>query len=317
MATGKHQVTALTREGSTSSLPRGVQVAYIDYDDEESIAQALSGQQVLIITLSVAAPKETESKLFRAAAKAGVPYVIPNWYAQDPKNTALLDDTFLRSKCNAARKEIAELGKSSWIQLTCGFWYEFSLAFGPDTFGFDFQNRSLTWFDDGDTKICSTTWDQCGRAMAALLSLPEYPQDEHASSPTLSQFCNDVVYIKSFEISQKDIFESVKRVTKTSDADWTFHNETARERHAEGLAEVKAGNMGGFSKVLYSRVFYPEDAGNFSQKCHNALLGLPEESIDERTKAAIQMVEDKLGSKYVNDASNEGRRKMIDEEKKE
>jgi len=40
--------------------------------------ETLRGQQVLIITISVAAPSDTISKLVRAAAKAGVPYILPN-----------------------------------------------------------------------------------------------------------------------------------------------------------------------------------------------------------------------------------------------
>ncbi|KAJ3526379.1 hypothetical protein NM208_g11220 [Fusarium decemcellulare] len=313
VATGKHNVTALTRKGSDTKLPEGVKATHIDYDDEETIVEALKGQQVLIITLSVAAPKETESKLFKAAAKAGVAYVLPNWYAQDPDNAALLKDVFILNKSENAREEITSLGVSSWIQLTCGFWYEFSLAFGKDTFGFDFENRTLTWLDDGETRITSTTWDQCGRAMAALLSLPVNPENEQDNITTLSSFANNVVYVKSFEINQKDLFDSVKRVTETSDKDWTFNKTTAEERYAEGQKEVAAGNMRGFTKVLYSRIFFPKDPGNFDSKVHNATLGLPEEILDERTKVAIEMA--KKFAAYTDDKSNAERKKMIKEGK--
>lgn len=50
----------------------------INYDDEAAIVDALKGQQFLIITMAVTAPADTELKLIRAAAKAGVPYVMPN-----------------------------------------------------------------------------------------------------------------------------------------------------------------------------------------------------------------------------------------------
>jgi hypothetical protein len=36
--------------------------------------------------MSVAAPSDTISKLVRAAAKAGVPYVLPNWFGRDAAN---------------------------------------------------------------------------------------------------------------------------------------------------------------------------------------------------------------------------------------
>jgi tryptophan synthase beta chain len=73
-----HILTAITRDGSKDKLPEGVKIAQVDYDDEATIFAALEGQQILIITLSVAAPQDTHSKLIKAAAKAGVPYVMPN-----------------------------------------------------------------------------------------------------------------------------------------------------------------------------------------------------------------------------------------------
>jgi hypothetical protein len=76
-------------------------------------------------------------------------------------------------------------------------------------------------FDDGNVAINTSTWPQCGRAIANLLSLKELPDEETDWSPTLSQFRNGSIYISSFRLSQGDMFESVKRVTGTTDADWT------------------------------------------------------------------------------------------------
>lgn len=59
----------------------------------------------------------------------------------------------------ATRKAIEDLGKSSYISISTGFWYEWSLAM-PAAFGIDFANRAVTFFDEGDTKICTSTWPQ-------------------------------------------------------------------------------------------------------------------------------------------------------------
>ena len=59
----------------------------------------------------------------------------------------------------ATRKAIVDLGKSSYIALSTGFWYEWSLAI-PAGFGIDFANRSVTLFDEGETKISTSTWPQ-------------------------------------------------------------------------------------------------------------------------------------------------------------
>lgn len=57
------------------------------------------------------------------------------------------------------RKAIEDLGKSSYISVSTGFWYEWSLAITA-AFGFDFANRTVNFFDDGDTKISVSTWPQ-------------------------------------------------------------------------------------------------------------------------------------------------------------
>ena len=284
-------MTALTRPDSTNKLHPDLKSIVVNYDDESSLVSALKGQQFLIITMAVTAPRDTQSKLVRAAAKAGVPYVMPNWYGSDFTNEELGNDIRLGVTAKAAVEEIESLGVSKWVMLACSFWYEFSLAGGAIRFGFDFHDRSVTFFDDGNTKIITSTWEQCGRAVAALLSLPELPVDENDKSLTVSQFGNGIVYISSFLISQKDMFESVKRVTGTTDADWKISYEPSAQRYHDGVEALKKGDMSGFGKLLYARVMFPNGDGNFSTKLHNKLLDLPQEDLDERTKVAVTMAE--------------------------
>ncbi|KAJ5415235.1 hypothetical protein N7465_003930 [Penicillium sp. CMV-2018d] len=291
LETGKHKVTALSRKDSSNKLPEGVLVAPVDYDDEATIVAALKDQQFLIITMAPTAPRDAHSKLVQAAAKAGVPYVMPNAYGGDIDNIKLGEETMLGPVGKAHRDEIERLGMQ-WITVCCGFWYDYSLAGGEARFGFDFDNRSLTLYDDGNTKNSTSTLSQVGRAVAKVLSLKELPEDESDQSLTLSGFLYKGVYVKSFVVSQKDMFESVKRVTGTTDADWTVTHETTKKRYEDGLAQVRSGNMAGFSKMLYARTFYPDEANDVSAKAQNELLGLPEESLDESTKVGIDMAKD-------------------------
>jgi hypothetical protein len=265
-------------------------VASVDYDDEATVVAALKGQQILIITMATTAPRDTHSKLVQAAAKAGIPYVMPNGYGADIENIKLGEDTMLGPKAKANRDEIESLGMQ-WITVCCGFWYDYSLAGGETRFGFDFDKRSLTIYDDGNIKNSVSTLAQVGRAVAKVLSLNELPVDEKDTNFTQSMFLNKSVYLKSFVLSQNDMFESVKRVTGTTDADWTITHEDTKKRYEEGLAEMKAGNMAAFGKLLYARAFYPDDNNDLSAKAHNELLELPEESLDESTKAGIDLVE--------------------------
>ncbi len=291
--TGIHTVTALTRHDSKSEMLVGAKVVRIDYDDESSIVAALRGQQFLVITMSVMAPPEQHSKLVQAAAKAHVPYVMPNGYGIDIANENLNKDLLTPDLLQGHLTEIENTG-ASWIVLVCSLWYEYSLAMGPEWYGFDFKNKKVTFFDDGNTRINTSTWEQCGRAVAALLSLKELPEDENDKAPTVSTWRNKPMYISSFLINQKEMFESWKRVTGDRDEDWTIEYQPTAERYAQGIERFKAGDRRGWAEARFTRIFFPNGDGNYEDKygLANAGLGLPKEDLDECTKVAKKMIDE-------------------------
>jgi hypothetical protein len=243
--------------------------------------------------MNVLALPDTIIKLIRAAAKAGVPYIFPNWYGHDAANDSLCEDSMLRPNRDRVIAEIKELGVSAYLLLVCNFWYEFSLGGGPDRYGFDFEKMTFMLFDKGDIPINTTTWPQCGRAVAALLSLNELPKDKSDPEPTLARFANGCVYISSFRLTQKDMFESVKRVTGTQNEDWAITKGSAQDRYREGQEELKMRNWKVFTKMLYSRMFFPNRDGDYESRrgLNNAVLGLPIEDLDEATREGIRMGE--------------------------
>ena len=270
-----------------------MEVKKVNYDDPSSLVEALQGQEVLVITMAVTAPRDQQTKLIEAAAAANVPWVLPNEYGCDPTNVELGKDILIAEPKIQQRRHMEKLEKSSWIAIICSFWYEFSLAGQPERYGFDFRNRAVTFFDDGNTRINTSTWHQCGRAVAKLLSLKVLPDDEDDKSPCLANFRNNFVYISSFTVSQRDMLDSVMRVTGTTAKDWKVDHEDVKERYRNGMEEFKKGNRTGFAKLLYSRVFFPDGSGNYeaTKGLHNDVLGLPKEDLDEYTKIAVQMAE--------------------------
>jgi len=292
LKTGKHTVTAITRANSTNSLPEGVRIERVDYsgDDLDALVDALRGQQVLIVTMAVTAPRDTVSKLVRAAAKADVTYVMPNWFGHDAANRKLCDDSMLSPSGEAIHAEIENLGVSANIRLVCNFWYEFSLGGGPDRFGFDFTKRSFIMFDEGNVPFNVSTWAQCARAVANLFSFKQLPEDESDKSPALSQFSSRPVYISSFRLSQMEMFEAVKRVTRTSNDDWTITHESSEERWKDSFAAVMKGNFGQFTKMLYSRMYFPNGGGDYEPLDNNS-LSLPVEDLDQYTAIGVRMGE--------------------------
>ena len=290
--TGKHKVTAITRPDSTSEMPAGLHaVKQVNYESRLSMVEALRGQDVLIITMSVMAPPESQTTLIDAAIEAGVRYIIPNEWGVDHTNKEVARDTILGERIQGIREHIVEKGKgkTSAIGFVCGFWFEFSLAGTEIRYGFDFDKKTVTFYDEGKVKMNTSTFPQLGRAVAGLLSLKVLPEDESDKSATISQYENGAVCISSFFVSQRDMFDSVLRVTGDKESDWKISYEPVKERYARGKEMMQKGSMAGFGMMLYARLFYPDGAADFNDRLDNEALGLPKEDLDEFTKLATEM----------------------------
>lgn len=287
MQTGKHTVTALTRSDSNGSLPEGVKPVKVNYDDEASITDALKGQEFLIITLGVQVPGDLHSRIVAAAGKAGIQYVMPNAYGY-PVDHQKTGEQGYDQAVTSRVKDIEATGVSASFVLACGLWYEWSLATGEPWFGFTIKERKATFFDDGNRKITVSTWDQCGRALAALLSLRQ-----SGVTPSLADFKNKETTVYSFRVSQRDMLDSLHRILGSSDADWDITYVTTAQRMQEGREDVKNGLFTGYVKMLYGGAFSPADRkSDFAARGSDIeILGLSEEDLDEATKRAVEMVE--------------------------
>ncbi|KAL9051806.1 MAG: hypothetical protein Q9162_005800 [Coniocarpon cinnabarinum] len=289
MKTGKHTVTAITRTGSQSTLPPGIKVTHVDYDNEQSLVDGLKGQQFLFISLAVTAPHDTQDKLIKAAAKAGVPWIMPNGYGSDPLNEKYINENFTGGVLRAGIKAVEDTGTASWIIMACQHWYEYSLTVGAWAYGFDFANKQVTFYDDGKTPITTSTWLQCGRAAASLVSLPILPENETDKSLTLSRWRNKPLYIASFKLTQRDMLDSVERVTGTKDGEWKIDHEPVHDRFERGKKALAGGDRTGFGTTMYARCFFPQGDTNVQDKLDNERLGLPKEDLDEATERAVEL----------------------------
>ena len=122
---GIFNVTALSRQDSSASFAPEVTVKRGDYGSSEFLESALQGQDVLIITLAVTTSPQVQSDLIKAAAKAGVPWILPNEYGQDGDNPELAKAVAILAGKGKYRKEIEELGRSSWIGIASNLWFDY------------------------------------------------------------------------------------------------------------------------------------------------------------------------------------------------
>lgn len=276
-------------------MPDKVVPAFVNYSDHESLVRALRGQDALIITVGFFAPKNISSLLVQAAADAEVHWILPSEWSPDSAHEGLVGDISSLQNMPVVRDEIRQLGKSSYVALCCGLWYEWCLS-TPVLFGIDIQARKAILFDEGNTKINTSTLAQVGRSVAALLSLPIKSDD----GPCLEHLRNNHVYTSSFCVSQNDILKSVFRVTGTEQSQWTIDERPVQEYYDEGVEARKQGRMREVGRQVYSRVFFDDDAGNFEKRIGtwNQMLGLPQEDIDEATKLAVKLQEEKANQQW-------------------
>jgi hypothetical protein len=282
-AKNRFQITAISRVQSKATFPPDVAVARVNYDEPETLVKALKGQDALIITMSVFAHGAQE-QLIRAAAEAGVPWILPNEFGMF--NTEDVQIETVGPGKQRDRALIEKLGVSSWIGMTSGFWYEYSLGGGQ--FGIDLNKREVVFIDDGNQRLNTSTWSQTGLAVANLLSLPISSSDDKDQS--LEQYRNRMLFFSSFTLNQREMFEAAQKATGTTEKDWKVSSEPAKERLARAKQRMMSGDRGSFATVLYTRYFI-DDAGLYEKNhgLNNDELNLPKEDLVEATKSAVQL----------------------------
>ncbi|KAK3651958.1 hypothetical protein LTR22_011888 [Elasticomyces elasticus] len=231
----------------------------------------MKGQDVLIITMNAMQPVETSLKLIDAAAAAGVRYIVPNELVSNREQVQLGKDLMLVE----GQMKVCEHIVSKHLNLA-----------GTETrFGFDFAKRTVTFYDEGDTKITTSTWTQTGRALAHVLALPLTSE----AGLSIAQLENSQVLITSHYVWQRKMLDSILRVTGYQESQWTISHDGAKARFGRGMSMMQQGNFQGFEIAMYSRVFFPDDPMNHEAKVMTAALDLPKEDLDASTRTAISM----------------------------
>lgn len=295
LASGKHEITVLTRNESTATFPRNVHVVKVDFADERELQSALTDHDFLVISLSAMAPPALHTSIVNAAASAGIKYIMPNYYGNalperrgpGPTNPLFAGFTKMIEDVENAAKTYPGV---TYMALCCGFWYEFSLGMGEPWFGFDIKGRKVTFYGDGKRRIDTSTWEACGEVVANLLSLPISKGED--VKPAVQDWANKGIYVSSFQVSQREMLDSLHRVLGTTDKQWTITHQDVEERYAEGVRELKEGNRVGFAKAMYASVFMENGPKRFEESggVDNVVLGVAKESLDKATKRAVEMV---------------------------
>ncbi|RBA17839.1 hypothetical protein FPRO05_10857 [Fusarium proliferatum] len=249
LASGIHTITAVQRIEATSKFPPQVIVKCGDLKDESFLANTFQGHDAVVLMPPLTHLVSLQESAVRAAAKAGVRYILPAEFGPDPFASKLIEDNQLLQDKKKIRDLIEELGK-----------------------------RKATIWTGAIGKVNTSSVAQTGQATAAVLSLP---------GRNLSRYENKAFYVPSFHLSQKELLLAVQKARGTADQDWEIDyqdvndalgdcNDKIRQKDATApfvkffLTHFREGSGGDFeSKVDVSEV----------KKLHE--IGLQREAVDD------------------------------------
>lgn len=273
-----HAITAISRAASSAKFPDSVKVQKGDYNDESFLISALQGQDVLILQVSFD-PEAMASQitLIKAAAKAGVKWVLPTEFGSDPYAPLAKEFPILSQK-KEYRDLIESLGMS-WIAVANNPWFDWSLKGG--LWGIDIAQKKATLYDVDDAKFNTTTLQQTAAGVANLLSLPD---------ETLDQYKNKPVYLKSFRVNQREILDSVLRATAAKENEWEIKNADANQSIDRWMQEAAKGDLRAFQLAFYVAHMQKGRGGDYDAKAIKDMevLGMEEQNLDEVVEAVVE-----------------------------
>ncbi|KAI1049692.1 hypothetical protein LB505_011849 [Fusarium chuoi] len=282
LASGIHTITAVQRIEATSKFPSEVIVKCGDLTDESFLASTFQGHDAVVLMLPLPHLVSLQESAVRAAAKAGVRYILPAEFGPDPFAPKLIEDNQLLQDKKKIRDLIEELGVSSWISVAVGPFLDMNIKSG--LWGIDVEKRKAAIWTGAVGKVNTSSVAHTGQATAAVLSLP---------GRDLSRYKNKAFYVPSFHLSQKELLLAVQKVTGTADQDWDIDYQDVNDalRDCEGKIQEKDATAP-FVKFFLTH-FREGSGGDFESKVDVSEvkklceIGLQKEAVDDVLRRTV------------------------------
>lgn len=243
-------------------------VKTVNYDDEESLKNALKGQDAVVSTVGSAALGPQQQKLADVAFSVGVKRFIPSEFGINTRQlqgskigqiiagkTKLVDDLIKKAEQNSS---------FTWTGVSNGMFFDF--------LGFDGKAKKVTIVDSGNERFQTTTRKTIAQAVASILKHPKETANQYLS-------------IASFQPTQNEILKIVEEETGSK---WTVSHENSAELQKVGEEKLSKGDYSAFLQLL--RVHLYRDGEGHALKdseAANKLLGLPEEDLRTELKQSL------------------------------
>ncbi|KAK2045658.1 NmrA-like family protein [Colletotrichum somersetense] len=262
------QVTGLTRQSSSATLPEGVTHLTTDYS-EASLLEAFKNQDAVVsaVTSSQSDALILQKTLVDAAIAAGVKVFVPSEYGIDTADgTALEYVPFLADKIEVVKYLKERQDKISWTAIVTGAIFDWGLNL-PGFGGVDVAARTVTVFDGGDIPFDATNLDQVGKAIAKALKRPDLTRNQH-------------VYVNSFTVTQNKVLAALEKATGDK---FAVSQGSVEELWKGGAAQLEQGQPLGILAMIAGALYGKGGLAHFSatKGLWNERLGLPQEDLDE------------------------------------
>ena len=260
------QITVLTRQQKAGQYDSSVKVLEVDYTSVESLAAALKGIDAVVSTVGYAAIGD-QHIMIDAAIAAGVKHFIPSDYGvctTSPK----VEGIPYYAPLTKTRKYLEEKAKSThltWTILACGAFLEFVVA-GPILL--DFTNHKANLYDEGDSRVSSTSFLNVGKAIAASL--------KH-----LDDTKNRVIHTSELILTQNMVLSIAKELKP--EIKWEITKVSTKAMLKSSLEQIAAGDSSHsvIMKGLLATVLGGEEYGSAYEVTDNELLGIKELTREE------------------------------------
>lgn len=255
-------VTVLTREGSTSTFPDGVEVIKVDYSSEEALTTTLQGQDALISTVATEVIS-SQDILIKAAIVARVYRIIPSEFGSDTflEPNKRLPVYFQKIAIQKLLEDGVEdtNGEVTYTFVLNSIFLDWAIDYG---FLIDAKKKKLVLYDGGETPYSTTPLHAIAKGVVGVLKSP----DETA---------NRAVRIHGAVLTQKRLLELGKKAL--GEDGWTVTESSTEDGMKQGFEIFKQepGRIMEWAlKMLESAIFSNKHTPEFAE-VDNKLLGVP------------------------------------------
>ncbi|KIL92260.1 hypothetical protein FAVG1_04668 [Fusarium avenaceum] len=266
------KVSVLTRNPSLANLPSDVEVMGADYTSAETLTPSLLGRgfDAIVIILNRLA-YDASVVTMQAAVNAGIYRAIPSLFGVSLDNPEIANMPFMNSKLPVYNDvlEKGARGEITYTGINTGMFLDWVLD--EDIFVGLSGKLPTRVADGGDIPMSSTTLDDIGKAIAAVLLKPE-------------ETVNKIYYIHTVVMTQNQVLGYAREVAPGEEfvvehVDTAVLVEAAWKRYHEGKRDRIS------LRDFIIRASYGLGNGFFS-KTDNEFLGIRQWS-DEQLKGEV------------------------------